>query len=103
MMKWSQNVVGWKKVNVNKVSESFDMCRQLCMLTLQEIERLSIDLFLVECEDEVSLLLSSEMSDAVGVKIASMCNMHVHNMNSLDDQRLHFKGFITISTQFRNY
>ena len=34
MTQWAQNVVGWKKVNVNKVSKSFDMCRQLCMLTL---------------------------------------------------------------------
>ena len=103
MMKWAQNVVGWKKVNVNKVSESFDMCRQLCMLTLQEIERLSIDLFLVEYEDEVSLLLSTEISATVGVKIASMYNMYIHNMDSLDDRRLYFKGFIIMSTQFRNY
>ena len=84
MMKWAQNVVGWKKVNVNKVSESLDMCRQLCMLTLQEIERLSIDLFLVEYEEDVSLLLSSEMSATVGVKIALMYNMYIHNMNSLE-------------------
>ena len=56
MMKWAQSVVNWKKVNVNKVSQSFDMCRQLCMLTLQEIERLAVEAFLVKKENETSSL-----------------------------------------------
>lgn len=36
MMKWSQNVVNWNKINVNKVSETFDTCWQLCMITLDK-------------------------------------------------------------------
>ena len=46
MIKWGKHVVDWKKVNVNKVSDSYDTCCRLCMMLLQELERLSIDLFL---------------------------------------------------------
>ena len=103
MMKWAQNVLGWKKVNVNKVSESFDMCRQLCMLTLQETERLTIDSFLVEYEDQLSLLTNALNRDSIGVTIISMYNTYAHDMESQDDRRLYLKGFIIMSTQFRNY
>ena len=48
MMKWAKNVINWKKVNINKVSESFETCRHLCMLTLEEVERLAIDLFIIQ-------------------------------------------------------
>ena len=47
-MKWLQKVFGWKKTNVNKVSEHFYTCCQLCMITLEELERLVIDLFLAD-------------------------------------------------------
>ena len=102
MMKWAQSVVNWKKINVNKVSESFDMCRQLCMLTLQEIERLAVDTFLVEKEKEISSLCVQNNGD-VGVVIASMYNQYIMDMKSCDDRRLYMKGFVIMSTQFRNY
>ena len=38
MMKWSQKLVNWKKIKVNKVSETFNTCPQLCMITLEEVE-----------------------------------------------------------------
>ena len=34
-----------EKVNVNKVSDSFDKCR-LAMILLEELEQLSIDIFI---------------------------------------------------------
>ena len=76
MMKWAKNVVGWKKVNVHKVSESFDMCRQLCMITLYELKQLSVDLFLIEYEVELLLLTSIVNSNNVGVTIVSMYNIY---------------------------
>ena len=60
MIKWSQNVINRKKVNINKVSESFDICRQLYMLTLEEIERLAIDVFVVQDEKAVEDIIQSE-------------------------------------------
>ena len=46
MIKWARRVIEWKKVNVNKVSDSFDTCRRLAMILLEELERLSIDMFI---------------------------------------------------------
>ena len=56
MMIWGQKIVQWKKFNVLKVSESFDTCRQLCMLMLQEVERVVIDLFVTECNEDLTYL-----------------------------------------------
>ena len=81
MTRWAQYVVNWKKVNVNKVSESFDMCRQLCMISLQEIERLAVNLFFNKTEDEISSICGYNSND-VGVSIASMYNKYIHDMNS---------------------
>ena len=46
MMKWCQRVLDVKKINVNKVSDSFDACRRHCYVALEELERLAIDVFL---------------------------------------------------------
>ena len=102
MTRWAQYVVNWKKVNVNKVSESFDMCRQLCMISLQEIERLAVNLFFNKTEDEISSICGYN-SNYVGVSIASMYNEYIHDMNSCNNRRLYMKGFIIMGTQFRNY
>ena len=39
MMKWTQRVIEWKKININKVSDSFDTCRRLAMIVLEELEQ----------------------------------------------------------------
>ena len=95
-------MVNWKKVNVNKVSESFDIRRQLCMLTLQELERLSVDIFLVKKEDERSLVSSKVNSNTVGLTIAYMYNKYIYDMNSRYNGRLYIKGFIIMCTKFCN-
>ena len=47
VMKWAQKTINWKKVNANKVSESFETCRRLRMVALEELERLAVDYFLI--------------------------------------------------------
>ena len=104
MMKWSQTVLNWKKVNVNKVSESFDTCRQMCMLTLEEVERLSIDLFMVRNDKSVEdIIESSESADSIGLNITRLYIEYIHEMDSNDHRRLYMFGFIIMATQFRNY
>ena len=71
MMKWTQQVVNWKNLNVNKVSELFDTCRRLCMLMLDEMERLAVDLFLEENELVVSEILVSDRNN-MGLHIARL-------------------------------
>jgi len=91
--------VNWKKLNVNKVSESFDTCRQLCMLMLDEIEHLAIDLFLDENEVLILQILESDRNN-MGLHIARMYNQYINGMKSTDDRRLYFFGFIIMATQF---
>ena len=102
MMKWTQQVVNWKKLNVNKVSESFDTCRRLCMLMLDEIERLVVDLFLDENEELITKMVDSNRNN-IGLHVARMYNQYINGMKSTDDRRLYLFGFIIMATQFRNY
>ena len=90
MMKWAQYVVNWKKINVNKVCESVDMCRHLCTISLQEIERVAVDLFLTNEGDRLSSTYARN-SNTIGVSIASMHNKYIHDMNSYDDRRKYMK------------
>ena len=78
MMKWAKSVFGWKKINGHKVSESFDICRQLCMKKLQELERLSVDLFFIKYEVELLLLTSTVNSNNVEVTIVFMYNRYIY-------------------------
>ena len=106
MMKWAQAVVNWKKINVNKVSESFDACRQLCMITLEEVERVAIDLFLIENTAEIQMIVGdnvTDLTDTAALVIAKMYNKYINNMKSSDNRRLYMFGFIIMATQFRNY
>ena len=44
MMKRTQRVIGWEKINIKQVSDSSDTCRRLVMIILEELERLSINI-----------------------------------------------------------
>ena len=103
MMKWSQKVVNWKKINVNKVSETFDTCRQLCMIILEEIERLVVDLFIIEHAEDLSLLSIDTSLKSMGVVVAGMYNGYISTVISTDDRRVYMFRFITMATAFRNY
>ena len=105
-MKWAQAVVNWGKINVNKVSESFDACRQLCMITLEEVERVAIDLFLIENTAEIQMITGENVTDLTNtsdVVIVKMYNEYINNMKSSDNRRLYMFGFVIMATQFRNY
>ena len=103
MMNWSQKVVEWKKVNTNKVSESFDTCRQLCMLTLEEIERLAVDLYIADSSDDVPCICLDTTVCSKGIYVAMMYDKYVNTFTSTDKRRLYMFGFIQMATEFRNY
>ena len=50
------------------------------MLTLEEVERLAVDLFLVEKSTAIDVILGRVITDTVGVKIANMYNEYIHRM-----------------------
>ena len=80
MMKWVQTVVNWKKLNMNKALESFNTCRQLCMLTLGEVERLAVDLFIFDKAISLQSIVSTDNAYTDGVVIANMYNMYINRM-----------------------
>ena len=73
------------------------------MLTLEEVERLALDLFLVERSTVIDVILGRVITDTAGVKIANMYNEYIHKMQSEDNRKLYMFGFIIIASKFRNY
>ena len=98
MIKWGKHVVDWKKVNVNKVSDSYDTCRRLCMMLLQELERLSIDLFL---DSKYSSGTYCELT--MSIDIAKEYSSFLRNNSTTDQRRQYMFGFIIMATEFRKY
>ena len=97
MIKWCQRVLDVKKINVNKVSDSFDTCRRHCYLILEELERLSIDQFVESTPPSVF----SDKYKAIDVAI--LYNTFIKNRDTTDDRRLYMLGFIIMASEFRKY
>ena len=76
------------------------------MITLEEVERVAIDLFLIDNTSEIHMLVGDnviEFTDTAAVIIAKMYNEYINNMKSSDNRRLYMFGFVIMATQFRNY
>ena len=84
MIQWGQKIVQWKKLNVNKVSESFDTCRQLCMLMLEEIERVLIDLFITECKEDLTYLCMDNTNESMAITLSLLYSNYVNTFTSTD-------------------
>ena len=56
-LKHCQKIVGWKKLNFLKVSESFRLCKALLFLVLEESERLMWDIYL---QDQSKIILEKQ-------------------------------------------
>ena len=97
MMKWCQRVIDCRKMNVNKVSDSFDTCRRHCFLILDELERLSIDVFIEET------VPASSSDHAKTVDIALQYNKFISTRESTDDRRKYMFGYIIIASESRKY
>ena len=102
-MLWGQKVVQWKKLNVNKVSETFDICRQLCMLVLQEIERVVIDLFITECDEDLTFLCMDSTNPSMAIPLSLLYCNYINTFTSTYNRRLYMFGFIVMATEFRRY
>ena len=103
MMLWRQKIVQWKKLNVSKVSESFDTCRQLCMLMLQEIERVVIDLFITECNEYLTYICMDSTHGSMSITLSLLYSNYINNFTSTDHQRLYMFGYVIMATEFRRY
>ena len=97
MMKWTQRVIEWKKINVNKVSDSFDTCRRLAMMLLEELERLSVDLFIHKTAEK------SFSDEYKSIDLGREYISFIHDHCSSDHRRKYMFGYIIMATEFRKY
>ena len=90
-------MIEWKKININEVSDSFDTCRRLSMILLDELERLSIDLF-ITTTDRTSF---SDASKSIDLAIDYIAFVTKHG--SSDSRRNYIFGYIIMASEFRKY
>ena len=102
-MLWGQKIVEWKKLNVKKVSESFDTCRQLCILMLQEIERVVIDLFITECNEDLAYLCMDITNESIAIILSLLYSNYINTFTSTDNQIIYIFGYVIMTTEFRRY
>ena len=93
----TRRVIEWKKVNVNKVSDSFDTCRRLEMILLEELEWLSIDIF-IKTKKGVSFVDTKR-----SVYIAQDYIIFLQHHSSTDNRRRYMFGYVIMATEFRKY
>ena len=54
MLRLLQEVVKWKMLNFSSVSQTYDQCRELLLLGIDEAERLMWGIFLLRKEVEIA-------------------------------------------------
>lgn len=103
MMQCRQNVLGWKNINVNKVSETFDTGPQLCMMSLEEIEWLLVDIFINVKSNDVTIVCSERISLLTGGTLGIMYNDDIHSFSSKDNHRNYMLGYVNMASELRSY
>ena len=73
------------------------------MLTLEEIERLAVDLYIKDRSDDVSSICLDSAVCSKRVYIAMKYDEYVNTFTSTDKRRLYMFGYIQMATKFRNY
>ena len=103
MMEWGKAVVDWKRIKLNKVSESFELCKQLLFLMLDEASRLSWDLFV----HENKLLINSIINYSSGAEyvIFHITTAYCHFIDgkvetSCSNREKYFYSFIVMARKF---
>ena len=94
-----------KKVNTNKLAESFDTFQQLCMMTLEQEERLSTDLLVTDNGEDLDFLCIDPTVSSKAILFAMMYDTYITTFTStsIDKRRLYIHGFIRMATELRNY
>ena len=103
MMRWCQKVLGRKNINVNKVLEAFDTCWWLCMMSLKEVEQLTVDLFIKYSCDNITTVCTDETSPLLEATIGMMYKNYGHDLSSKYHHRNYMLVFVNIASKFKNY
>jgi len=106
MLKWGQTIVDWKRLTSAKVCDSFDLCRQLTFLMLEELDRLAWDMYLLERKDEIESTKTSCNNDEEFLcKLAHDYLIYLKDKASTtcDERRKYVYYFMLMCRKFRQF
>ena len=73
------------------------------MIILEEIERMVVDIFLIDFEEDIALLSVNPLLKSMGILAARMYNSFVSVVTSTDNRKVYMFRFITMAKLFRSY
>ncbi len=104
-IKWNVNVLKWKKIKVSKVSECFQLARELAFLVLEECERYLIDtMFMVsisESEKKDLLEDSKKVPCLVSKLFERFLSRTSNSWSENNEARKMIVNFVRLCRQFR--
>ena len=106
MLKWGQTIVDWKRLTASKVCDSFDLCRQLLFLMLEEMDRLAWDMFLYEKMNMLQLKKQTieNENDFLFVLADDYLTYLKHSAcDTNDERRKYMFFFILMARKFRQF
>ena len=106
MLKWGQTIVDWKRITASKVCDSFDLCRQLMFLMLEELDRLAWDMFLFEKKDYIKMKKeeTENENEFLFVLVDEYLKYIISKAGTTNDERRKYMFyFILIGRKFRQF
>ena len=100
-----QKIVGWKKLNYLKVSESFRLCKALLFLALEEAERLMWDIYIQDQSTTILEKISVYPEKAFCVWLAHGFSKFLEDVlsKSTDERRKLLASYIIAVTEFKMF
>ena len=106
MLKWAQTIVDWKRLTSSKVCDSFDLCRQLMFLMLDELDRLAWDMFLCEKRNEIEIMKVNAINDDAFVLVLVdeyLSYLQSSAQSTTDERRKYMFYYILMGRKFRQF
>ena len=106
LIKWILNVVRWKKAKINHVSDSFQICRDLSFLALEECERYLMDVMLTIELSEGERRQLMEDTNKIPSILSRMFNKFLSGAPSWsrnNNARKMILNFVQMTRKFRSY
>jgi hypothetical protein len=105
MLKWAQTIVDWKRLTTSKVCDSFDLCRQLMFLMLDELDRLAWDMFLCEKIKIENMTNNANNDDEFVLALVDdyLSYLQSSAQSTTDERRKYMFYYILMGRKFRQF
>ena len=70
------------------------------MMVLQEMERVVIDLFSTECDEDLTYLCMDSTNSSMAITLSLLYSKYINTFTSTDNRRLYMFGFVVMATEF---